>query len=211
MKMIRVCGLLLVSARIVAGEFINLDFDSVDVSRNKLVYGDAYTGGASYLLPGWTVQTGLDLRIQTEIGYSRVPGGFFFYNGVAIVPSFGTAGYSIGLTPDRFDSSGMPVRIFQVGLVPAWANQIEVDDANGAMLFGVNGKDMALTSGNYRFDVSEYTGKEVELSFRVISSFSSISGVRFLAVPEPDIHWLGLLGLGCCFCWRLRQRYMERC
>lgn len=206
MKTIRILTALISLGGLEAGEFVNLDFDSVDSRGVSFIYGNNYTGDVAKLIPGWSVQLAPNYVNVSVVGYSISPGGFYYKSGVGVVPTRNGGGYSVGLTPYDLERGAVPVRLSQSGIVPVWAKAIEINGDGLPFVFGINDVEFTLNGDEHWVDISRYSGQTVELSLKVISSSVSIDSLRFVSVPEPSSISMCLYGGGFVCLWMLRRR-----
>lgn len=179
----------------IAGEFVNLGFDDVNLRNISKISGDIYSGQTSELVPGWTVGAGPAFTPQATVRYSSTPGLLVGDGGASLAPSVGGFGYMLALEPNGIEHGPVPVQILQVGRIPEWANLMSVDGLFGYVLVGIDDQKVSLGGWINSLDVGRFAGKDVTLSLSVISSTASFEGIRFTAVPEPSLSVLLLIGV----------------
>jgi len=209
--------LLLLSLPTLAKDFVNLDFDD-PILTNIAYYtpplnsGRRLYGPVEDLLRGWTVTEG-GKPYSGFMAYSVGPDGGLAFPGLQMALTVGN--YTIGKYNIEFRSFRPPERpgldplnmtISQIGTVPAGAYYLT---GVGRGLASINGIPLTETRP-YDFllpfwDVHEYAGKEVALSFEFHGdgegSVMPLDIIGFTA-PEPSTWALlavgtVLLGVGC--------------
>ncbi len=208
MKLILVYLTIFNVLRVAAQDFVNLDFNSPDLSGSLVALepGSArtpYLGSASELLRGWTVYgDGVPLR---SIAFQ--PGSGDLYNPVTLtftrLPSSSPVNYGIYIEsrPPRI----IDLTFHQRGQIPLNASSLSFV-SGGLMEMRVDG-NLIYTSnptvtGFPDVDISRFAGQVVDLDFHVLllpgagaSYFFDVIG--FSQVPEPST-W-ALFGVGAMF------------
>jgi hypothetical protein len=208
MKLILVYLTIFNVLRVAAQDFVNLDFNSPDLSGSLVALepGSArtpYLGSAYELLRGWTVYgDGVPLR---NIAFQ--PGSGDLYNPVTLrftrFPSPSPVNYNIyieSLPPRMID-----LTFHQRGQIPLNASSLSFF-ANGLMEMRVNGELLHTIDTSVSVfpivDISQFAGQVVDLDFHVLqfpgagASFS-FDVIGFSQVPEPST-W-ALCGVGAVF------------
>lgn len=179
-----------------AGDFVNLDFDTVRTDKLTPFIQPYYLGLVADLLPGWSVETGFPYRETTSIVYCDDPTRIAADSGVGVAPSIGGVGYSIELDPTGFGTGTIPVRMSQTATVPVWAKVLEFDGLSNSTLVSVNGRETYVLRGEAVLDVSGYAGSTITLVLRSDIGSFRLDGMRFTAVPEPSVGILSLVTIG---------------
>lgn len=200
----RTLALLFASTSALAGDFLNLNFDSPDLSGplTTTYPGGPLEGATAQLMQGWSIQ--YRGESQSSIFFASL--GLQWANSVTLTENSmewlqsGLGRYSLiiegfrpapGTTPTP---SSMDTRISQRGMIPT--------DAGGLRFFGggyvqmfVNGERVGDSVSLDPVNVSRWAGQEVDLEFRVGAGDSArLDILGFTNVPEPSI-W-ALLSLG---------------
>lgn len=194
-------GIILALNTLVAGDFINLNFDSPDLSGPLVEEypGGPFRGQADQIFRGWSVEYGN--RIQDTASYSPVGTqlGFpvtLFENVPGSREQSVLGRYSVYFSSSPDPGAGAFL-IRQNGEIPSQAKWLDIRSAGYVQAF-VNGTKIGeVGAGSSRsvLDVSGFSGKEVELSFLVRPGESAVFDVvGFTSVPEPST--LGLFGFG---------------
>lgn len=193
------------TASLSAGEFINLDFNSPDLSGTlvPLLPGGPFLGTASQLVPGWKVT--VDGAQVSDLAYSLLgqtigPTAVTLQQGE--IGGESTAGYFLWLI-SRNSNDGKPgpdIWLSQTGVVPMGATGLRV--IGGSLVEGyIDGKLIGRTDPNKGlgalWDVTAYQGKEVSLQLHSPSNWDNrFDIVGFTTVPEPSTVGMLALGLG---------------
>ena len=182
---IKACSLLLLSLHSTAGDFVNLGFDH-PILTNLAYYvppipaGRRLYGPVQDLLRGWTVTDG-GKPYTGLMAYSVLPDGGLPYPGVPLALS-SAGNYTIGKYNIDFTSfmsatvgqSPPDAVISQVGTVPKDAYYLT---GVGYAFAAINGNKLTETRPTDfllpYWDVHEYAGKEVTLSF---TFYGSVNG-----------------------------------
>jgi len=206
---------LLAAGTALAGDLLNLTFDSPDLSGPLTeIYPDGpFRGRADQVLRGWSVQ--YDGQPQDSVFYA--PSGHQWGVPVTLFENTPADQQSplgrYSLVIDGPSSRSKEFRISQRGTIPA--------DAAGLRFFGggyvqmfVNGERAGDSTFPVPVDVSRWAGQEVDLEFLVRAGDSArLDVLGFTNVPEPST-W-ALLGLGAAaLVWQLgggvRRKARER-
>jgi len=211
------CCLFLFSLPSRATDFVNLDFDDPNLTNlafyNTPPFGERRLYGPILdLLRGWSVTEG-GKPYSGLMAYSVAPDGGGVFPSVQMALAVGT--YTIGKYNIEFASIRPPQRpglepldmvISQVGTVPADAYYLT---GIGGTFAAINGSPLTVTRP-YDFlipfwDVHEYAGKEVTLSFTFHGNGNydlAVLDIVGFTTPEPST-WALLavgtliLGVGC--------------
>jgi hypothetical protein len=219
MKGLSMVVLGLLATTVTAQEFVNLNFDSPDLTGSlRPVFQDPGPAGSGYwgdirqVLRGW--QVSLDGVVQSEITYSPWPtdGRVLGANLVNYRPGRGIdlGGVNhlvIETRSERWPPAGPEVRLSQVGTIPPTATGIELfGSAYGRVL--INGEDVGSTYDGHvhALDISRFAGQDVNLEFLFRpGAAGSFDIFGFTQVPEPST-W-ALFGCGAVIMgWMLGRR-----
>ena len=203
MKDLSMVVLGLLATTVTAQEFVNLNFDSPDLTGSLRPYEPSNPrtpciGKTSRLLPGWTL-LGNGVPIS-EICYQ--PGSGYNLEPVTFYSPWGGADTNYRLLIISSYPNQVDLRFQQTGRIPIDAVGLQYF-ANGPMEMLINGRLLHTVNTSMTtipvVDVSEYAGQVVNLEFHVFqrpylgANFSfDIKG--FTQVPEPST-W-ALFGCG---------------
>jgi PEP-CTERM motif len=214
MKGLLFAAIVLMSLRTAADEFVNLTFDSPDLtgSLTPIFPGQPsgpFFGQASQLLRGWTfTSAGLSAQQST---YSPWPTSASerTLNLQANRPEEvgGPSGNFYLLFNSGDLALGPELRLSQTGMIPQDASGLRVF-GNGRWFMQINGEVVGTELRNQAapVDVSRFVGQTVQLEIvfpRGASGLFDIYG--FTQIPEPStwaLFGVGALALG----WTVRQR-----
>jgi hypothetical protein len=202
--------LLLVTAATHAKEFVNLGFDSPDLSNKVIGAGGIFHAPTTDLLPGWELTAvGGPAPTRGRIGVSGIP---FSLNVAQPVAGFDFGTYRVFLGPRSLPpTESIEYHLSQTGQFPLGASYLRFflsvsplgtfDPQPRPVDLLINGVSIAYSrdtsSITYHADVSAYAGQEVDLEFvfipNALSSFD-IAGIE--VIPEPSTSTLIALGAG---------------
>lgn len=182
--------------RLIAGEFINLDFDMVRTDRLTPISKNYSLGAIDDLLPGWSVARGFPYKEQSSIVYSKDPISIAADSGVGVAPSVGGNGFTIMLNPEGFTTGVVPVKMWQTAMVPIWAKRLEFDGLSNSAVVSVNDEVTYVLAQEHVLDVSQYAGSTVTLALSSSAGSFRLDGMKFTAVPEPSVGILSFATIG---------------
>ncbi len=198
-------GLLLSAKCLMAGDFVNLNFDDPDLSGSlrpvdPFSQGEGFFGSTSRLLRGWTLT--LNGVSPSEITYSPWPRGTSIRGAnLQTYPPFQLPNAEnvnrLSIYGGSPDDPILETRIWQTATIPA--------DVNGISFYGgrlgqvlVNGEYVGLTynpdGGIQVVDISRFAGQNVRLEFAFQGGDGVFDVLGFTQVPEPST-W-ALFGAG---------------
>ncbi len=193
----------LLATTVTAQEFVNLNFDSPDLTGSLRPYEPSYSltpyiGETSHLLRGWTL-LGNGIPIS-EIAYQPVP--TYHLEPVNLFSPWGGADTNYRFFININYPRQVDLRFQQTGRIPVDAVGLQYF-ANGPMEMLINGRllhtvDTRITTTPV-VDVSEFAGQVVNLEFHVfqrpyLGANFSFDVKGFTSVPEPST-W-ALFGCG---------------
>ena len=197
----------------VRGEFLNLDFNSPELTR--IQPGAPPWGPTEDLLRGWTVKyENGDSPERTSFSRNQLNGPLGLKNATAIPGTgvdFGPYRIFVGAPGDNF------IQLSQRGLIPsdaAFLQYYRYTDTPFQVM--INGEKVTYSENESTMigtlDVSKYAGTEARLDFVFPrGSYNEFDVVGFLTVPEPST-W-ALLGIGTAslaWQWRACRRRTDR-
>jgi hypothetical protein len=202
-----------------AQPFTDLTLDNPNLSGLSPVGTSGLEQGAtSHLLPGWTLtQDGVPMTQMyfAPLGVETYPYVTLRQNASSLDP-LGLGPYSLVLwtykSPDG-GVQGTDIRMSQTGQIPANAAGLQIA-ANADVQVYLNGSYVGAVDIEKNavpiFDVSQYSGRTVDLEVRFPQTASlTFDVLGFRTVPEPST-W-ALFGLGAGFIgWQLWRRRSGR-
>jgi PEP-CTERM motif len=208
MKILLVCLTVFKVLRVAAQDFVNLDFNSPDLSGSLVALDPGsprtpYLGSASELLRGWTVY-GDGVPLQ-RISYQPGIGNSFEPVTLAFTRRASPAAVNYELVVDSRPPRMIDLTFHQRGQVPVNASSLSFV-SGGLMEMRINGDLIYSSNPNVTafpsVDVSRFSGQVVDLDFHVFQisgsgALFSFDVVGFSQVPEPST-W-ALFGVGAVF------------